>query len=166
MTRGTIGVGSVPSRMFSRVRRAMIKSSWLVAAALFARFCFAADVPFPAAPRSAADAEAQGLQRVEARTLAAIYGGVREAQNLKGEITRQELRPDGTLIYSNDKGVSGTGRWSVVDEQGGMICRTFDFQGGRRFCTLYYAAPDGVHLFGYNPQDRLWRITTRRIEAH
>jgi len=133
--------------------------------ALVTSICVAADQPFPTAPKSAAEAEAQGLKRLDTSMLTKIYGGVREAQNLKGEITRQELRPDGKLVYSNDSGLSGTGTWSVVDENGGMICRTFDFQGGRRFCTIYYAAPDGMHLFGYNAQDRLWRITTRRIEA-
>jgi hypothetical protein len=124
----------------------------------------AAVEPFPEAPRSTAEAQALGLQRVDAATLAKTYGGVREAQNLKREVTRQELRPDGTLTYTNDAGVSGTGTWSVVDENGGMICRTFDFQGGRRFCTIYYAAQDGVHLFGYNAQDKVWRITTRRVD--
>lgn len=130
--------------------------SWMV--------CVAAADVFPDAPKSTDDAQALGLQRVDAATLAKTYGGVREARNLKGEVTRQELRPDGTLLYSNNAGVSGTGTWSVVDDNGGMICRTFDFQAGRRFCTIYYAASDGEHLFGYNAQDKLWRITTRRAD--
>ena len=134
----------------------------LLAIGLSCAVCVEAAEAFPEAPKSTNDAEALGLPRVDARMLAKTYGGVREAQNLKGEVTRQDLRPDGTLSYTNDAGVSGTGTWSVVDENGGMICRTFDFQGGRRFCTIYYAAADGVHLFGYNAQDKLWRITTRR----
>ena len=142
----------------------MIKSSlWLLF--VMTGLCFAAGQPFPIAPKSANEAEAQGLTRMDAGSLAKSYGGVREAQNLKGEITRQELRPDGKLTYSNDAGVSGTGTWSVVDEEGGMVCRTFDFQGGRRFCTIYYAATDGIHLFGYNASDKLWRITSRPAHA-
>ena len=143
----------------------MSRRVWILAALLSSGVGHATEHTFPVAPQSAAQAQEQGLQRLDADTLRRIYGGVREAQNLKGELTRQELLPDGKLLYSNDKGVSGTGTWSVVDEDGGMICRTFDFQGGRRFCTIYYAAPDGVHLFGYNAHDQLWRITTRRIEA-
>lgn len=143
----------------------MIKSGWILSAALLAGTCLAGDRPFPVAPGSADEAEAQGLKRLDARALAERYGGVREARNLKGEVTRQELRSDGSLVYSNDKGVSGTGTWTVDASDGGAICRTFDFQGGRRFCTIYYAAPDGVHLFGYNVKDRLWRITTRPAEA-
>ena len=142
----------------------MSKCAWILAALLSSGVGHAAEQAFPVAPQSAAQAREQGLQRVDADTLRRIYGGVREAQNLKGEVTRQELLPDGKLLYSNDKGVSGTGSWSVVDENGGMICRTFDFQSGRRFCTIYYAARDGVHLFGYNAQDQLWRITTRHIQ--
>jgi hypothetical protein len=143
----------------------MAKSWWLFSLFLFAVVCLGADRPFPVAPKSADEAEAQGLKRVDASTLAKTYGGIREAQNLKGEITRQELSSDGKLTYSNSNGVSGTGTWSVDESDGGAICRTFDFQGGRRFCTIYYAASDGMHLFGYNAKDKLWRITTRPAEA-
>lgn len=143
----------------------MAKSWCLFSALLFASVCLGADRPFPVAPKSAEEAEAQRLKRVDASTLAKIYGGIREAQNLKGDITRQELSSDGKLTYSNSNGVSGTGTWSVDESDGGAICRTFDFQGGRRFCTIYYVASDGVHLFGYNAKDKLWRITTRPTDA-
>lgn len=143
----------------------MIKSCLWLFLFVMAGICLAVGQPFPIAPKTVDDAQAQGLARMDATALASSYGGVREAQNLKGEITRQELRPDGKLTYSNDAGVSGTGTWSVVDEDGGMVCRTFDFQGGRRFCTIYYAAPDGIHLFGYNAKDKIWRITSRPTQS-
>ena len=143
----------------------MFKAAWILSAILFSGICLGSDRSFPVAPKSAGEAEAQGLKRVDASTLAKTYGGIREAQNLKGEITRQELSGDGKLTYSNSNGVSGTGTWSVDEGDGGAICRVFDFQGGRRFCTIYYAASDGVHLFGYNAKDKLWRITTRPAQA-
>jgi hypothetical protein len=76
----------------------MSKRFWFLPTLLSTTICLAGGQPFPAAPKSAAEAEAQGLQRIDARTLARVYGGIREAQNLKGEITRQELSPDGKLI--------------------------------------------------------------------
>jgi hypothetical protein len=133
-----------------------------MAAAALSFACSAAAQTFPEAPPDIAAAEKAGLQRVDAATLRANYPGKRVARNLRGQIVHTELKPDGTLTYADDGGVTDTGSWSVSERNGGMMCRAYSKQMGRRFCTLYFAAPDGANYFGYNPEDKLWRVTTRR----
>jgi hypothetical protein len=45
-----------------------------------------------------------------------------------------------------------------------MICRAYSKQMGRRFCTVLLRRPDGIHYFGYSPEDKTWRATTRRAD--
>jgi hypothetical protein len=134
--------------------------AFLAAAALCARLALAQE--FPAAPPDIAAAEAAGLKRVGPEELRRNYPGKRIARSVRGQTVHTELKPDGTLSYEDDAGGTDTGSWSVTEHNGGMICRAYSKQMGRRFCTLYYAAPDGVHYFGYNPEDHAWRVTTRR----
>jgi hypothetical protein len=117
---------------------------------------------FPVAPPDVAAAEAAGLKRVDASQLQREYAGKRVARSVQGRTVHAELKPDGTLTYSDDLGNTDSGTWSVSERNGGMICRAYSKQMGRRFCTLYFAAPDGLHYFGYNPEDKAWRATTRR----
>jgi hypothetical protein len=117
---------------------------------------------FPPAPPDVAAAEAAGLKRVDAATLKRDYPGKRVARSVRGQLVHTELKADGTLTYVDDAGNVDSGTWSVTERNGGMICRAYSKQMGRRFCTLYYAALDGTHYFGYNPEDKAWRATTRR----
>jgi hypothetical protein len=119
---------------------------------------------FPTAPPDIPAAEAAGLRRVEAAELKRDYPAKRIARNVRGQTVHTELKADGTLQYADDAGLSDTGSWSVSERNGGMICRAYSKQMGRRFCSIYYAAPDGIHYFGYNPEDKAWRATTRREE--
>jgi hypothetical protein len=136
----------------------------LMAGAALVFACGVLAQSFPDAPPDAAAAEKAGLQRIDGATLRSSYPGKRVARNLRGQIVHTELKPDGTLTYADDGGVTDTGTWSLSERNGGMLCRAYSKQMGRRFCTLYFAAPDGIHYFGYNPEDRLWRVTTRREE--
>ena len=117
---------------------------------------------FPPAPPDIRAAEAAGLRRVGAAELKRDYPAKRIARNLRGQTVHTELNADGTLQYADDTGLTDTGSWSVSERNGGMICRAYSKQMGRRFCSIYYAAPDGIHYFGYNPEDQAWRVTTRR----
>jgi hypothetical protein len=119
---------------------------------------------FPSAPPDIPAAEAAGLRRIDAAELKSNYPGKRIAQSYRGPIVHTELKADGTLQYADNAGGMDTGNWSVSERNGGMICRAYSKQMGRRFCTVYYAAPDGIHYFGYNPEDQAWRATTRRTD--
>ena len=125
---------------------------------------FAAAQGFPAAPADIAGAETAGLRRVGAAELKKNYPGKRIAQSYRGLVVRTELKPDGTLDYADNAGGVDNGTWSFTERNGGMICRAYSKQMGRRFCTVYYAAPDGIHYFGYSPEDKTWRATTRRAD--
>ena len=119
----------------------------------------AQDFPLPPPTRSAA--EAAGLPRVEAEKLSRDYAGKRVMLTSKSELIQLDLRVDGTLDYADDKGVTDTGSWSVTARDAGTLCRRFSKQMGGRTCDVYFAAPDGVHWFGYDPDTGRWRDTTR-----
>ncbi len=116
---------------------------------------------FPVAPPTKSAAEALGLRRVEAAELSRDYAGKRVMLTSRGELIHLDLRPDGTLDYADDKGVTDTGNWSVTARDEGTLCRRFSKQMGGRTCDVYFAAPDGVHWFGYDPGTGQWRDTTR-----
>jgi hypothetical protein len=123
----------------------------------------AAAQQFPPAPADIAAAEAAGLQRIDVAELQRSYPGKRIAQSARGVIVQTEARADGSVEYSDDAGGADTGTWSASKRYGGAICSAYSKQMGQRFCTVYYAAPDGVHYFGYSPDDKAWRMTTRRV---
>jgi len=116
---------------------------------------------FPVAPPTKSAAEALGLRRVEATELSRDFAGKRALLTTKGEVIHLDLRPDGTLDYADDKGVTDTGSWSVTARDAGTLCRRISKQMGGRTCDVYFAAPDGVHWFGYDPGTGQWRDTTR-----
>jgi len=119
---------------------------------------------FPTAPPTAGAAETTGLRRVDAAELSQQYAGKRVLLTAKGELIHLELRADGTLDYADERSVTDTGSWSVTARKGGMLCRRYSKQMGGRSCDIYFAAPDGVHWFGYDPETLQWSDTTR-LEA-
>lgn len=134
---------------------------WLTGVILVATVADAEAQDFPPAPPTASAAKAEGLRRVEAAELNRDYAGKRVLLTGKGELIRLDLRPDGTLAYADDKGVTDSGSWSVTAQDHGTLCRRFSKQMGGRTCNVYFAAPDGVHWFGYDPDTGQWRDTTR-----
>lgn len=116
---------------------------------------------FPVAPPTVSAAEAAGLRRVEAVELSRDYAGKRVLLTGRGELIHLDLRPDGTLDYTDDKGATDTGSWSVTARNDGTLCRRYSKQMGARTCDVYFAAPDGVHWFGYDPDTGRWHDTTR-----
>jgi hypothetical protein len=126
-------------------------------------YCHAQDVP--EAPATRVQAEAAGLQRVNAAELARGYAGKRVLMTDKGQVIRLTLRPDGTLDYADEKGISDTGSWLVQPANGGTLCRRYSKEMGGRTCVVYFTAPDGLHWFGYGASDGRWRDTTRPLSG-
>jgi hypothetical protein len=142
-----------------------ISTTLTAAALLMLPICDALAQDVPAAPPTAAQAEAAGLQRVGATELGQRYGGARLLITDKGEVIRLQLRPDGTLDYWDEKRGTDTGSWLVQMRNGGTVCRRYSKQMGGRTCVVYFAAADGVHWFGYGADDGRWRDTTRALVA-
>ena len=142
----------------------MRNSTTVVAAALMMlQPCTGKAQEVPTAPATATEAVAAGLKRVGATELAQRYGGARLLIVDKGQVIRLELHPDGTLDYLDDKSGADTGNWLVQTRNGGTLCRRYSKQMGGRTCVVYFAAPDGVHWFGYGADDGRWRDTTRPL---
>jgi len=135
--------------------------AWLSGVVAFAALSALSASDFPTAPPTAGAAEADGLRRVDAEELSRQYAGKRVLRTAKGELIHLELRPDGTLDYADERSVIDTGSWSVTARKGGMLCRRYSKQMGARSCDIYFAAPDGVHWFGYDPDTLQWSDTTR-----
>jgi catechol 2,3-dioxygenase-like lactoylglutathione lyase family enzyme len=139
------------------VRAALLVGATVLTAVAYT--CLGAD-DFPAAPPSVSVAEAAGLHRIDAAELNQAYAGRRVLRAATGESIRLDLRPDGTLDYADDKGVTDTGSWSATARNGGTLCRRYSKQMGGRSCVIYFAAPDGVNWFGYDANSGQWRDTT------
>src|SRR5262249_46729362 len=135
--------------------------SWLVGPIALVAFSALGASDFPPAPPTAGAADAAGLRRLDATELSQQYAGKRVFRTAKGELIRLELRADGTLDYADERGVSDTGSWSATARKGGMLGRRYSKQMGGRSCDIYFAAPDGVHWFGYDPDTLQWSDTTR-----
>jgi hypothetical protein len=135
--------------------------AWLAGAILFITVASVGAQDFPAPPPTTEAAEAVGLRRVDAAELTRHYAGKRMLRTARGDQVRLDLRSDGTLDYTDDKGVTDTGTWSVTARDGGTLCRRYSKQMGRRSCDIYFAAPDGVHWFGYDPDTGKWADTIR-----
>jgi len=142
-----------------KIRRALA-----LAALLTMAICGAQGEDTPPAPPTASAAEAAGLQRVRSPELGQRYGGARLLVTDKGQIVRLRLHADGSLEYRDDNGAVDTGNWLVQPRKGGTLCRSYSKQMGGRTCVIYFAAPDGVHWFGYGADDGQWRDTTRRLD--
>jgi hypothetical protein len=138
----------------------------LVATALLMlQLCTGRAEEVPTAPKTATEAAAAGLERVDATELGQRYGGARLLITDKGQVIRLELHPDGTLTYLDEAGGADTGSWMVQTRNGGTVCRRYSKQMGGRTCVVYFAAPDRVHWFGYGAEDGRWRDTTRPLVA-
>jgi hypothetical protein len=120
---------------------------------------------FPAPPPTVDDAITSGLRRVPAEEIAQAYPGARMLKAYGGEVVRLQLRSDGSLDYTDDRGVSDTGNWAVLPRNGGTLCRRYSKMMGGRVCVIYYAAPDGLHWFGFSAESGQWRDTTRSLET-
>lgn len=137
---------------------------WIVSVALSTAVA-AWGEEFPIPPPTLDDAAALGLRRVVAEELLQRYAGTRTVKSSGGEVAQLRLNADGTLDYADDRGATDTGSWAVLPRNGGTLCRRYSKQMGGRICVVYFAAPDGLHWFGYNAESGRWRDTTRSLEA-
>ena len=141
-----------------------IRGLLAVAVPLMMQTCGVRGEDMPAAPSTASEAEAAGLQRVGSPELRQHYGGTRLLITNKGQVVRLRLHADGSLEYLDDSGAADTGNWLVQPRKGGTLCRSYSKQMGGRTCVIYFAAADGVHWFGYGADDGRWRDTTRSLD--
>jgi hypothetical protein len=116
---------------------------------------------FPQAPADAAAAEAAGLQRLAPDRLKSEFGAAREERNSRGESYIADYGADGRIELRSGASLIDRGTFSITAQRGGSVCLMLDKQMNQRFCSIWFAAPDGVHLFGYNPSDGKLRATSR-----
>ena len=81
-----------------------IRQTLAVVLSLTMEVCGAQSEDIPAAPPTASEAEASGLQRVGSQELGERYGGTRWLVTDKGQIVRLRLHADGSLEYQDDNG--------------------------------------------------------------
>jgi hypothetical protein len=134
--------------------------SLAAAALLMAKPCTAAE--FPPAPADAAAAEAAGLQRLAADRLKVEFTAAREERNSRGENYVAHYGVDGRIeLRAGGSSLIDRGTFSVTGQRGGSVCLMLEKQMNQRLCSIWFAAPDGVHLFGYNPSDGRLRAISR-----
>ncbi|HZP94041.1 MAG TPA: hypothetical protein VFB20_14340 [Burkholderiales bacterium] len=141
--------------------RALLLSSTI--ALLAAGPCAAAEFPEP--PPDAPAAQAAGLQRLTAAQLESAFAGRREERNSRGELYIAQYRADGSVELRAAGGVIDRGAFRVMDQHGGSVCLMLEKQMNQRLCSIWFAAPDGMHLFGYNPTDGRLRVISRAVNA-
>jgi len=133
---------------------------------LTAVFCFSAAAAvggqdFPEPPADSASAEASGLKRVTIDELKAAFVGAREERNPRGESHLAHYRADGGIELRSGSSLIDRGSFSITAQRGGSLCLMLDRQMNQRLCSIWFAAPDNVHLYGYNPGDGKFRAISR-----
>lgn len=123
--------------------------------------CAAADFPEP--PADVAAAETAGLRKLSAAELKSAFAGSREERSSRGEVYRAEYRPDGGVELRAGGTLVDRGSFSVTGQSGGSVCLMLEKQMNQRLCTIWFAAPDDSHLFGYNPTDGKLRVVSRAL---
>jgi hypothetical protein len=118
---------------------------------------------FPPAPADAAAAGAAGLQRLATERLKTEFTGAREERNSRGENYVAHYGADGRIELRAGSSLIDSGTFSVTGQRGGSLCLMLDKQMNQRLCSIWFVAPDGVHLFGYNPSDGRLRAISRAI---
>jgi hypothetical protein len=136
--------------------------SWAVVALLVARPSAAAE--FPPAPGDAAAAEAAGLERLAADRLKGEFAAAREERNSRGENYVAHYAANGAVELRAGSSLIDRGTFSVTGQRGGSLCLMLQKQMNQRLCSVWFAAPDGVHLFGYNPADGKLRAISRPVQ--
>jgi hypothetical protein len=134
-----------------------------LAAALAAAAAPAWPQDFPAAPASIAAAEAGGLRRVGVDDLKAAFAGQREERSARGESYVADYQADGRIELRAGSALVDRGTYSISGRQGGSLCLMLDKQMNQRLCTIWVAAPDSLHLYGYNPGDGTLRTLSRAL---
>jgi hypothetical protein len=140
----------------------MAKHFWL-ALTLALPATSASPQDFPAAPASLAAAEASGLRRVGAQDLKAAFLGQREERSARGESYVASYQADGRVELRAGSTLIDRGTFSISGRQGGSLCLMLDKQMNQRLCTIWVAAPDSLHLYGYNPGDGGLRTLSRAL---
>ena len=137
----------------------------VVLALLLAATAQAENLIFPKGPPRMKDAEAQGLQRVRAEELKALFPGTSKSVAAAGRGFRT-FKPDGVFEIKTFQDLKGTWR---IDEKNNAYCMAARVAGkyGDE-CFAVFRAPDGTHYFDYDIEDgaysRTWRPATGPYE--
>jgi hypothetical protein len=116
---------------------------------------------FPEPPADAVAADAVGLKRVAVEELKSAFVGVREERNSRGERYLAHYRADGGVELTAGSNLIDRGSFSIASRGGGSVCLMLEKQMNQRLCSIWFAAPDGLHLFAYNPSDGKLRAVSR-----
>lgn len=120
---------------------------------------------FPPAPENLRAAEAAGLPRLGVETLRQTFVGTRVERTPRGEFVNADYGADGRIEQRMGGSVFDTGTFSITGMAGGSVCLLLIKQMNQRLCGVWFAAPDGRHLFGYNPTDGKPRGVSRAADA-
>jgi hypothetical protein len=143
---------------------ATMKQAWAsvaTVAMIFALLPSAAGSSEP--PPDAAAAEARGLQRLTPERLRVEFAGVREERTSRGETYLAHYGADGRIELKSGSSIIDRGTFSVTGHRGGSICLMLDKQMNQRLCTVWFAAPEGMQLYGYHPNDGQLRTISRPL---
>lgn len=120
-----------------------------------------ADAQTMEAPPDAAAAQAAGLRRLAAGELKSTFAGPREERNVSGQSYIAHYAPDGHIELRSGSSLIDRGTFSVTGQNGGSLCLMLEKQMNQRLCSIWFAAPDGLQLFGYHPTDGQLRTVSR-----
>lgn len=123
------------------------------------------DEDFPSAPETLKAAEAAGLPRLGVEALRQAFVGRRTERTPRGEFVQADYGPDGRIEQRIGGSVFDTGTFSITGMAGGSVCLLLIKQMNQRLCGVWFAAPDGRHLFGYNPTDGKPRGVSRAADG-
>lgn len=130
-----------------------------------ATLAVAQDEAFPPAPENLRAAEATGLSRLGVEALKQAFLGPRVERTPRGEFVTADYGADGRIEQRMGGSVFDTGTFSITGMAGGSVCLLLIKQMNQRLCGVWFAAPDGRHLFGYNPTDGKPRGVSRAADA-
>ena len=133
----------------------------LMGAVILASAMRAGAQDFPEAPADAVAAETAGLKRAGVEELKALFAGLREERNSRGESYLARYRPDGGVELTAGSSPIDRGTFAITAQGGGSVCLMLEKQMNQRLCSIWFAASDGLHLFGYNPSDGKLRTVSR-----
>lgn len=123
------------------------------------------DEDFPPAPENLKAAESAGLHRLGVEALRQTFVGRRTERTPRGEFVQADYGSDGRIEQRVGGAVFDTGTFSITGMAGGSVCLLLIKQMNQRLCGVWFAAPDGRHLFGYNPTDGKPRGVSRAADG-
>ncbi len=144
----------------------------MLAAMLVSTFALAAE--FPSAPPNLKEVEAQGLPRLSAEELKALFPAVIDSKGPTGRHLITHNADGSCLRQAAKRAVGGdaSGTWRIV-EKDNTYCRSLPRMGKgvmakggyQENCFAVFRAKDGVHYFDYDVDDGFFAHVWRKAEG-